>query len=43
MTDRSPTALLLNGPHVRRMAAGTPTRLPNNTLQGFSGLTARFT
>jgi len=29
-------------PHVRRMATSNPTRLRNNTLQGFSGLTARF-
>ena len=29
-------------PHVRRMATSGPTRLRNNTLQGFSGLTARF-
>ena len=28
--------------HVRRMATSNPTRLRNNTLQGFSGLTARF-
>ncbi len=29
-------------PHVRRIATSNPTRLRNNTLQGFSGLTARF-
>jgi cytochrome P450 len=29
-------------PHVGRMATSNPTRLRNNTLQGFSGLTARF-
>ena len=28
--------------HVRRIATSNPTRLRNNTLQGFSGLTARF-
>jgi cytochrome P450 len=29
-------------PHVRHIATSNPTRLRNNTLQGFSGLTARF-
>ncbi len=29
-------------PHVRRIATSNPARLRNNTLQGFSGLTARF-
>jgi len=29
-------------PHVRHMATSNPARLRNNTLQGFSGLTARF-
>ena len=29
-------------PHVRRITTSNPTRLRNNTLQGFSGLTARF-
>ncbi len=28
--------------HVRRVATSNPARLRNNTLQGFSGLTARF-
>ncbi len=29
-------------PHVRHIATRNPMRLRNNTLQGFSGLTARF-
>ncbi len=29
-------------PHVDHLATSNPTRLRNNTLQGFSGLTARF-
>ena len=29
-------------PRVRRVATSNPTRLRNNTLQGFNGLTARF-
>ncbi len=36
------TLLRAMAPRVRHIATSNPTRVRNNTLQGFSGLTARF-